>query len=136
MIDTISKLKKKLDSVFSLFVRNKYAIRKKYARSGSVACFTCGAVKPVSEMQNGHYVSRVYLATRFDEENCRPQCIGCNIFKNGNLDEFAIRLEREKKGTLECLNQKKYKQVKYSTVWYRDTIEHYKKELQNLLDKL
>lgn len=57
-------------------------------------------------MQNGHFISRVYLATRFDEDNCRPQCVGCNVFGNGKTVEFARKLEAENKGIVARLYKK------------------------------
>lgn len=100
---SISKLKKEADILFSRYIRQSYA-----NDFGMVACYTCPAIKPVSEMQNGHFVSRAHLNTRYDEANCRPQCVGCNVFKNGNYTEFAFRLLKEvgQKG-LEELEAKK-----------------------------
>jgi hypothetical protein len=83
-----SKLKKKLDAIFSQYIRQKYADSE-----GMVTCFTCPTKKHWKEMQCGHFISRSYLATRFDEDNCRPQDVGCNIFGNGKTVEFAKQLE-------------------------------------------
>lgn len=60
---TQAQLKKLLDSIFSVYIRQKYPAE----------CYTCGK-KDVS-LQCGHFISRSYLATRFDENNCRPQCL-------------------------------------------------------------
>lgn len=79
---SVQSLKKRLDAVFSLYIRNRDAGR----------CFTCGVQKPISQMQNGHYVSRSHNNTRFDEQNCHCQCVGCNVFKHGNMDVYATRL--------------------------------------------
>ena len=69
---TISKLKKELDKWFSLFIRLRDA-----DSNGLVFCFTCGCSKYYKRgMQNGHFQSRKHLATRWDEENCQPQCVG------------------------------------------------------------
>lgn len=86
---TTSQLKKELDNVFSQYIRNIYS------KDGKVACYTCGIVKEFREIQNGHFVSRSYLATRFDENNCRPQCVGCNLFGGGRTAIFATKLEEE-----------------------------------------
>ena len=40
-------------------------------------------------MQAGHFVSRSYLATRWHPENVAPQCMQCNVFKNGNLAAYS-----------------------------------------------
>ena len=86
---SISKLKKELDKWFSLF------IRLRTSHNGLVQCFTCGRIKNYkSGMQNGHFQSRSFLATRFNEENCQPQCVGCNMFKQGEQYKFALGLDQ------------------------------------------
>ena len=86
----ISKLKKELDKWFSLYIRLRDATNQ-----GMVECFTCGKIAHYKKggMQNGHFQSRSFLATRFDEENCQPQCVGCNMFKQGEQYKFAINLD-------------------------------------------
>lgn len=80
-IDSKKKLTKQLDKVFSLYIRNRD--RK---------CYTCKRVYPVSELQCGHYVSRSYRSLRYDERNCHAQCVGCNVFRKGNMTVYAINL--------------------------------------------
>lgn len=79
---TLSKLKKELDRVFSIYIRSKY--EKK--------CYTC---EYVGMLQNGHFVPRQYLAVRWDEDNCRPQCRNCNVFDHGKPFEFEERLVKD-----------------------------------------
>lgn len=119
-----SQLKKKLDKIFSQYVRHKYAKR------GYVSCYTCDKVYMISEMQNGHFVSRANLATRYDERNCRPQCIGCNIFGRGRISIFAERLEREKKGIVATLYRESNKIVKDFP--YPALIDEYQEKLKSL----
>ena len=86
---TISKLKKELDKWFSLYIRLRDATDE-----GMVQCFTCGSVKYYkSGMQCGHFQSRRYLPTRFDEQNCAPQCVACNMFRGGEQYKFALNLD-------------------------------------------
>lgn len=117
---TISWLKKELDRVFSIFIRQKYA-----DSNGMVRCYTCGVLKPIKEMQNGHFVSRIHLATRYDEDNCRPQCVGCNVFGGGKIAVFATKLEAELgKGIIGRLYRKAQQIVKDFP--YESKIAHYK----------
>lgn len=90
---------KKLDTIFSQYIRQKYA-----DNFGMVSCYTCGSRKHWKDMQNGHYISRGNMATRWLEENCRVQCVGCNVFKNGNYVEYSSRL-------IEEIGLKKYKEL-------------------------
>jgi len=100
---SVSTLKKELDRVYSIYIRRKYA-----DANGFAECFTCGVRKHWKELQNGHYVSRAHNNTRFDDFNCHVQCAGCNIFKSGNMDMYAIRLrEKYGEGILEELNRRK-----------------------------
>ena len=85
---SISKLKKELDKWFSLYIRLREA-----TETGLCQCFTCGKVGHYkSGMQNGHFQSRSFLATRFNEYNCQVQCVGCNMFKQGEQWKFGISL--------------------------------------------
>lgn len=59
---------------------------------GFNTCFTCGTRKPWKELQCGHYISRSYYSLRYNEINCNPQCVACNVFKKGNLETYTIRL--------------------------------------------
>jgi len=120
---TTSQLKKELDKVFSQFIRQKYA-----NKDGMVACYTCGVTKHWKEMQNGHFASRSYLATRFDETNVRVQCVGCNVFGGGRVAIFATRLEAEGISTKE-LYRKAQQITKYFP--YEDKIEEYKLKLKD-----
>lgn len=86
----ISKLKKEADRVFSLFVRQRFS-----DNAGEVSCYTCPFRAHWKKLQNGHLVSRYYLATRYDERNCRPQCITCNVWRNGMTPHFAAKLQEE-----------------------------------------
>src|SRR3990167_3621311 len=81
---------KKLDKVFSLFIRKRDA-----NSSGNAACISCGNVYHYTQMDAGHYVSRNRMALRFDERNVHAQCRKCNRFMNGAMDEYALALQRK-----------------------------------------
>jgi len=87
---TKSKLVKELDRVFSIFIRMFYA-----DENGFVSCYTCDKEDHWKFMQNGHYISRANMNTRWDFENCRIQCAGCNVFRSGNYTEYSYRLLKE-----------------------------------------
>ena len=86
---TRSALNKKLDAVYS-----KY-IRQKYERSWLVECYTCWCKKPVKEMQNWHFISRWCMLLRRDDENCRPQCVWCNIYRGWNYIIYTTKMIKE-----------------------------------------
>lgn len=105
---TTGKKKKLLDRLFSIAIRRVYA-----DINGNVSCYTCGAKKHWKQIQNGHYISRNYLATRFDVRNCKPQCAGCNIWGRGRLVEFGTKLELENPGITTQLRIDAQKIIRY-----------------------
>ena len=80
---------KKLDDIFS-----KY-IRLKYSKEGICECYTCGKYNKWQNMQCGHFFSRKYYATRWDENNVRVQCVSCNVFHEGEKIIFTQKLFKE-----------------------------------------
>jgi hypothetical protein len=119
---TISKLKKELDKWFSLFIRLRDATSE-----GMVQCFTCHKVSHYkSGMQNGHFQSRKHLATRWDEENCQVQCVGCNMFKGGEQYKFSVALDSKYgEGKAEELEFLARTIMKVSRIDYEDKISYY-----------
>jgi len=85
-----SKLKKELDGVYSKYVRWVNA-----DDLGLVECYTCYEKKPVKQMQNGHFQSRRHTSTRWNDMNCKPQCVACNMFRQGEQLKFYRRLVSE-----------------------------------------
>lgn len=115
---TTGKVKKKLDTIFSLYIRAKFP----------KVCYTCGKA---TKLQNGHFVSRKHLATRWSEDNCRPQCWGCNGYGKGMPLEFEEKLIKEYgKKFIEKLKASRHQTLKLDREWYEEKIEYYKKKLE------
>jgi hypothetical protein len=85
---SISKLKKKLWTEFSTYIRN----RDKWT------CFTCGRKAEGSGLHAGHFISKSVggISLYFHEENVHAQCYNCNINLSGNIWEYGQRLGEEK----------------------------------------
>ena len=132
MKKTISKLKKELDTIFSVFIRLREANEYGYCQ-----CHTCGVVRHYKDgMQNGHFQSRKHTATRFDEENCQVQCVSCNIFGSGQQWKFGINLDAKYgEGTAEELEFLARTIHKVSRVEYEEQISYYKKLVENLKEE-
>ncbi len=132
MKKTISQLKKELDKWFSLYIRIRYAAEV----TGVCQCFTCGKVDHYKKMQCGHFQSRRHLSTRWNEQNCQVQCVGCNMFKQGEQWKFGLRLDyKYGEGTseeLEVLALKTHKKLKWE---YIDDISYYKNFVKNLKEE-
>lgn len=115
-----SKLIKKLDKVFSLY------IRLRYAKNEIAQCFTCGKKDHYKRLQCGHFQSRKHYSTRWDEINCQVQCAGCNVFRYGEQFVFGKNLDMEfGKGCSESLFYKAKETVKYSTSDLNELITKY-----------
>lgn len=79
-----ASLKKKIDAVFSEWVRRKGA-----DANGNNRCVCCGATHHWKELQAGHYFRRQYINTRWDERNVWPCCFACNVWRRGNYAMYA-----------------------------------------------
>ena len=117
-------LVKKLDTVFSLYIRQRYA-----DRNGMVKCCTCSTVKHWKEMDCGHFMSRKHMSTRWVEDNCSTQCKKCNVFRYGEAYLFSVFLGSE---LADSLYQMSKKTVKYSNVDLEEMIELYNKKVKYL----
>lgn len=119
--------KKKFDTVFSQYIRQRTA-----DEFGITVCVTCGVKKHWKEMQCGHYVPRSHMGARFDEENCHVQCCSCNVFKKGNMDEYALYLKSKYgDGILDRLHKKKLVGRKISAAEYQELIDLYNEKIRN-----
>lgn len=122
--DSISNLIDDLDSIFSQYIRCKYA-----DVDGMVECYTSGKRMRWQESQCGHFVSRKNYATRWMPENCRPQSEYDNCFLSGNIHVYREKLEEEQPGIVEYLQE-------YSRGVYKPTIDELKEMIQEYRYKL
>jgi hypothetical protein len=119
--ESCAALKKKLDNVFSLYVRHRDAGR----------CYTCGVQRMPSEMQAGHYISRTHLVLRWDEMNVKCQCPKCNLFMQGNSVSFREHLVSEYgDAAVKHLEERRHESVKLNPEWYHRMIDHYAERLK------
>jgi len=96
---------KKLDTIFSKFIRlDNYDVE-----GGYVECYTCGTKKEsIKNIHNGHFISRRFYPTRWDEGNCKPQCCNCNTYSQGQQYLFSLHL-----GAEQSLEMYKQSQIKH-----------------------
>jgi len=130
---TLTKWKKDCDAIYSRY------IRLSKSNKGYCTCVTCGVRKPIKEMQNGHYVPRDCLYLRFVDMNCHPQCISCNIMKDGNKVNYALFMIRTYgQDVLERLDDLKNhnRLFKYTWVDYDEMIIKYKYIIKELCEEL
>lgn len=128
---SVSKLMKDADMWFSRFVRLSHA-----KPDGTVNCYTCGYETHYKKLDNGHYISRYYKHTRWDERNCRPQCRMCNIWKKGDPQTFREKLVEEYgQETVEEMEAKRKLVSKLTREWMNELVDTYKPKVEALLEE-
>jgi len=130
------KLVDKLDKVFSIYIRRRYAV------NDIAECFTCGKQDHWKKLQNGHFQSRKHYSTRFgtlDEDNlkvelnCQVQCAGCNVFRYGEQYKFSKNLDNTYySGLAEELHIEANKTVKLDNTDLEMLIEKYEMLIKKL----
>ena len=137
-----TKRKRELNSGKTMKLADTYFsryIRLKYSKDGKCTCYTCGALKDITDIDNGHFQKREHQATRYHEDNCRPQCKTCNgdVKHNGKQIEFRENLVREigedNVQEIERLSRSVYK-TNYKH--FKDLADHYREQLNQLQKKL
>jgi len=124
---TVSYLKKKLDNIFSQYIRLKEA-----DEYGYVYCCTCKQRFFWKDVDCGHFIHRSANSTRYDERNVAPQCRACN--RGGNRNASYILYLTGKYGNdiirqlakLECTTKR------WSEEELRDLIKTYTEKVKCL----
>ena len=121
-------LVRKLDQIFSLYIRTRDADKK-----GICTCCTCGKKLPVKQIHCGHFMSRRHMATRWDEDNCNSQCVKCNTFNQGEQYKYALFLNKKfDTDKASELLVKSRQTTKYTILDLEEMIEHFKTLLKKL----
>jgi len=121
---TRSKLVKKLDTVFSQYIRRSNA-----DNNGYCTCVTCNKTFHWKEIQAGHFMSRKHYSIRWDERNVKPQCVACNVYRAGEQYKYSIFLGSEVANVL-YLQSKEI--VKFTNYELEDMINDYSDKLKKL----
>jgi len=116
-------LKKKLDTLFSLYIRG---------RDKGKPCITCG--KPWADnFQCGHFISRRHFNTRWDERNASSQCPGCNMFEGGRQYEHGLAVDRKfGAGTADMVLQMSRIPFKQESESIKPLLEYYEEKAKEV----
>jgi len=122
-----SKLVKKIDVVFSQYVRLSNADKRGYCK-----CVTCGKVGhwKTGGIQAGHFMSRKHYSTRWDERNVKPQCVACNVYKSGEQYKFSQYLGNN---LSQELYMKSNEITKFTIDELQEMYEHYSQQVKKYL---
>ena len=119
---SLKKAKQKAWVQFSKYIRMKGSV------NGMNTCVTCGAVKHYKELQAGHFIQGRHNPILFDERNVHPQCVGCNMFKSGNLIKYYEFMLKEYGQEVIYDLERKNEEISKFKVWdFEQVEEKYKK---------
>lgn len=111
---------KKLDAVFSIYIRNRYAVNE------IAECYTCGKKEHWKKQHAGHFASRRHYSTRWNEYNVQVQCPSCNIWQQGMQFQFGKNLCLQYGDNFADDLMIESKQIrKFTDVELQELIEHY-----------
>ena len=128
---SIGRYKRKLWTLYSEYIRRKDA-----NADGCTNCVTCGKYLHWTELQAGHFLAGRSNGILFVEGNTFPQCVGCNVFKHGNLEEFyPYMLKTFGDEKIQELKRLKRTTVKLDSTWYEEKIKDYDDKLGALEKK-
>ena len=78
-------------------------------------------------------MSRKSYSTRWDEENCAPQCYGCNVMQQGQQFLFSKYIdEKYGEGYSQVLLYKSKQTAKFADFELQEMIDNYTKALKDL----
>ena len=120
----VSKLVKKLDTVFSKWTRLSNA-----DNNGNCTCVTCDKVFFWKEIQAGHFMSRKHYSIRWSEDNVKPQCAACNVFRYGEQYKYSLFLGKE---VSEVLYLKSKELIKFTNYELEEMTNDYSQRLKQL----
>lgn len=121
MKNTVKTWKYKLDKVFSDYIKLRDCV------NGKGQCFTCGDLLPKEELDAGHFRSRKYTSTRYNEKNVQLQCKKCNRFNGGEPYQFGIEIDKKYgEGTALELIKKSFETKKFTIDELKSLYEYYK----------
>lgn len=104
--------------------------------TGMGKCFTCDQELHWTKLQNGHFISRARMATRFRPDNCRPQCYACNIRRSGEQWLFGKKLdEHYGQGHADRMYRLSQRTHQFTKEQYEIYIEYYEAHCAAILAK-
>ena len=119
------------DKWFSRYVRLKFA--SKGSDTLYVKCVTSGRWYDIKTIQLGQYMSRRYMATRWELWNCGPQCVADNKYRNGEPQKMALWLDQKYgKSTADNMRAKALIGKKTDEYTIRQIAKHWREEFNKL----
>lgn len=117
----------KLDRLFSQY------IRRRDTSDGFGRCITCGTIIHYDTCDAGHYISRAYFGTRWNELNVHAQCRSCNRYLDGNGKIYRqILIKRYGLSAVETMERRRHDVVHLNESGIDELIKHYQQKIKTL----
>jgi hypothetical protein len=135
----LSKQKKKTWVAFSEYIRTRDC--KEYGKNHPSAelmceCVTCKRVYPYSKLQAGHFIQGRTNGVLFDERGVHAQCVGCNMFKGGLIEDYyPFMLEKYGQEVIDDIKKKRLDTIKFSVKDLEEMEVLYKQKTKDLLNQ-
>ena len=89
----MKKRKRRRSSKLDILLDKAWKLMSEYVRRRDKGiCFTCFKKDDWRNMDAGHFK---HNRLDYDPRNINAQCTGCNRFRDGKLDIYALRLEEK-----------------------------------------
>ena len=125
---SVSKLIKKLDAIFSRFIRLRDCDKK-----GFIVCPLCWAKIFWKLAQCMHFITRGCKLYRYDEINCHAGCKRCNVVLHWNYIVYTLwMIEKYWLEKVEEMKLNSKKTHKLKTYELESMIDYYSAQVQDL----
>ena len=114
---SLSALRKKLDAVFSEWIRKRDAHGKDYAH-----CCTCNRAYPWKSMDCGHFIRRQHTAVRWTATNAHAQCKRCNLQGGEMVNYYQFMLRQYGQDVIDELQRRKHQAPRFRRADYKEMI--------------
>lgn len=122
-------LQQKCDTAYSLLRRHQAKDKE-----GNVKCYTCPTKRLYTHMTIGHYMKRRHIGTRYNDVNCKPQCMSCQTIceshsSANNLFRYNLVKEHGEEKVSE-IEQLAHSTHRMSKVDYQELLDELNRELK------
>lgn len=131
ILSSLQELTIDLDRTISRYVR-----LRDMEPDGKITCYCCDKRIPWTMAHCMHFINREHLNTRFLLLNLRSGCFECNVEKKGNIPVFKARLELERPGTVEFLEEQAHTVASPSRSDLKELLFDFRQKLRLVESKL
>ena len=129
---TITALKKRLWKIFSIYIRMRDCLETTGTTTHGKCC-TCGIVKPIEQLQAGHFIPGREDSILFDPAGVHAQCYRCNIKRQGEWLKYFRFMEKKygREFVLELM-EKSEKKCLITIPWIELTMMYYLEKIEEM----